>query len=91
VVGIWSCNNYNWTLAKLATEKIGAILCTINPFYKAYELEYVVSKANCKILFMPGCDSKQLSLNNYQQIINDKQLLNQWEKVSSIIRHFGRS
>ena len=83
MVGIWSCNNYNWTLAKLATEKIGAILCTINPFYKAYELEYVVSKANCKILFMPGCDSKQVYLNNHYNIINDEQLLNKVQKVIS--------
>jgi acyl-CoA synthetase (AMP-forming)/AMP-acid ligase II len=42
-VGIWSPNRAEWTITQLATARIGAILVTINPAYKAAELQYVAS------------------------------------------------
>jgi fatty-acyl-CoA synthase len=36
-VGIWAANRYEWTIMQFATARIGAILVTINPAYKASE------------------------------------------------------
>ena len=37
-VGIWAPNRYEWVIIQYATARIGAILVTINPAYKAAEL-----------------------------------------------------
>src|SRR5207247_11304555 len=37
-VGIWSTNCAAWVMAQFATAKIGAILVTINPAYRLYDL-----------------------------------------------------
>lgn len=42
-VGIWSPNRAEWTVTQLATARIGAILVTINPAYKAAGLQYAAS------------------------------------------------
>ena len=41
-VGIWAPNRYEWVVTQFATARIGAILVTINPAYKAAELEYAL-------------------------------------------------
>src|SRR5204863_8218350 len=49
-VGIWSTNCVPWVLAQFATAKIGAILVTINPAYRAYELEFALRQSECNML-----------------------------------------
>ncbi len=49
-VGIWAPNCAEWTIAQYATAKIGAILVTVNPAYRAHELEYVLSQAGVRML-----------------------------------------
>lgn len=44
-VGIWSQNNAEWVLVQFATAKAGLILVSINPAYRAYEVEYALNKA----------------------------------------------
>jgi fatty-acyl-CoA synthase len=51
-VGIWAPNRYEWMVAQFATARIGAILVTINPAYKAAELEYALGKAGVSVLVM---------------------------------------
>jgi fatty-acyl-CoA synthase len=50
-VGIWAPNRYEWVIVQYATARIGAILVTINPAYKADELEYALRKAGVSLLF----------------------------------------
>jgi fatty-acyl-CoA synthase len=50
-VGIWAPNRYEWVLVQYATARIGAILVTINPAYKAGELGYALRKAGVSLLF----------------------------------------
>ncbi|KAI1280689.1 Medium-chain acyl-CoA ligase ACSF2, mitochondrial [Halotydeus destructor] len=71
VVGLWSANSYNALLIQYACARIGLILCTINPAYKASELEYVLAKAKVKALFMPGMGSGQEVVNRFSNILND--------------------
>jgi len=49
-VGIWSANCVAWVLAQFATAKIGAILVTLNPAYRLYELEFALRQSECNVL-----------------------------------------
>ncbi|MFJ6623351.1 AMP-binding protein [Kitasatospora sp. NPDC091335] len=49
-VGIWAPNCAEWTLTQYATAKLGAILVTVNPAYRAHELEYVLNQAGLRVL-----------------------------------------
>mgnify|MGYP003607876383 CR=1 FL=1 len=49
-VGIWSPNTPEWTITQYATAEIGAILVTINPAYRAHELEYVLNQSEMRMV-----------------------------------------
>jgi fatty-acyl-CoA synthase len=49
-VGIWAPNCPEWVLVQYATAKIGAVLVTINPAYRAHELEYVLRQAGVRMV-----------------------------------------
>ncbi|MFD0270857.1 AMP-binding protein [Streptomyces sp. NPDC127106] len=49
-VGIWAPNRAEWTLVQYATAKVGAILVTVNPAYRAHELEYVLRQSGMRML-----------------------------------------
>jgi len=49
-VGIWAPNCAEWTIAQLATAKIGAILVNVNPAYRTHELAYAVNQSGMRFL-----------------------------------------
>ena len=49
-VGIWARNVPDWLTFMFATAKIGAVLVTVNPVYKAHELAYVIGQSDMKAL-----------------------------------------
>ena len=51
-VGIWAPNRYEWVVIQYATARIGAILVTINPAYKAAELEYALARTGVSLLVL---------------------------------------
>jgi fatty-acyl-CoA synthase len=44
-VGIWAPNRWEWALVQYATAEIGAILVTVNPAYRARELDYALRQS----------------------------------------------
>ncbi|USC16330.1 AMP-binding protein [Rhodococcus sp. 11-3] len=50
-VGIWAPNCAEWTIVQFATAKVGAILVTVNPAYRAHELEYVLTQSGIRLMF----------------------------------------
>ncbi|RWS02597.1 acyl-CoA synthetase-like protein, partial [Dinothrombium tinctorium] len=74
VVALWSGNAYTWLLIQYACARIGLILCTLNPVYKAAELEYSLQKSGAKALFLPNSNSKQCIVNNFTKVLNDTKL-----------------
>ncbi|WP_280457846.1 AMP-binding protein [Nocardia carnea] len=50
-VAIWAPNCPEWVFVQYATAKIGAILVTVNPAYRAHELEYVLRQAGVRMVF----------------------------------------
>jgi fatty-acyl-CoA synthase len=49
-VGVWARNVPDWLTLAFATAKIGAVLVTVNPVYKAHELAYVLEQSDMKAL-----------------------------------------
>ena len=49
-VGIWSPNCAEWALVQYATAEIGAILVTVNPAYRVFELEYVLRQSGASVV-----------------------------------------
>ncbi|SPM31589.1 Acyl-CoA synthetase (AMP-forming)/AMP-acid ligase II, partial [Mycobacterium terramassiliense] len=44
-VGVWAPNRWEWALVQYATAEIGAILVSLNPAYRARELEYALTQS----------------------------------------------
>ncbi|MFE7336077.1 AMP-binding protein [Streptomyces griseus] len=49
-VGIWAVNCPEWVLVQYATARIGAVMVTINPAYRAHEVEFVLAQAGISLL-----------------------------------------
>ncbi|MFG3229618.1 AMP-binding protein [Kitasatospora sp. NPDC048194] len=66
-VGIWAPNCAEWTLTQYATAKLGAILVTVNPAYRAHELEYVLNQAGVRLLVA----AERFKTSDYAAMIAD--------------------
>ncbi|MCH9731193.1 MAG: AMP-binding protein [Actinomycetia bacterium] len=66
-VGIWSPNTPEWTITQYATAEIGAILVTINPAYRAHELEYVLNQAEVRLVITAAT----FKTSDYVSILNE--------------------
>src|SRR3712207_314229 len=53
-VAVWGQNVPEWVTLQFATGKVGAVLVTVNPAYKARELEYVLDQSDSAALFLTG-------------------------------------
>jgi fatty-acyl-CoA synthase len=51
-VAIWATNVPQWPILQLASARIGAVLVTINPAYRPFELEYVLRQSDAAALFL---------------------------------------
>ena len=50
-IAVWAVNLPEWPLLQLAAAKLGLVLVTINPAYRASELEYVLKQGDVTALF----------------------------------------
>ena len=51
-VAVWGQNVPEWVILQFATGKVGAVLVTVNPAYKAHELKYVLEQSDAAALFL---------------------------------------
>jgi len=51
-VGIWATNLPEWTLLQFGAASIGAVLVTINPAYRRFELRYTLEQSDVVALFL---------------------------------------
>lgn len=65
-VAIWATNIPEWILTLFGAAKCGAILVTVNTNYKVFELEYLLTQSDTKVLVMMG----GFKDSNYVDIIN---------------------
>ncbi|MGW6695462.1 AMP-binding protein [Rhodococcus sp. NPDC054953] len=66
-VGIWAPNCPEWAIVQYATAKVGAILVTINPAYRAHELRYVLEQAGIVMLI----SAAQFRTSDYAAMIEE--------------------
>ncbi len=50
-IAIWAANVPEWLLLQMAAAKVGLVLVTVNPAYRASELEYVLKQGDVVALF----------------------------------------
>ncbi len=53
-VAVWGQNVPEWLTLQFATGKMGAVLVTVNPAYKARELKYILDQSDAAALFLTG-------------------------------------
>jgi fatty-acyl-CoA synthase len=53
-VAIWATNVPEWVILQFATARIGAVLVTVNPAYRPFELKYVLDQSDVVALFLVG-------------------------------------
>lgn len=51
-LGIWAPNCSEWVIAQLAAAKAGLILVTLNPAYRAPELQHALNLSGCRALIL---------------------------------------
>jgi len=51
-IAIWANNVAEWVILQFATAKIGAILVTVNTYYKSHELNYLLKQSDTTTLFL---------------------------------------
>ncbi len=51
-VAIWATNVPEWVLLQFAAARIGAVMVTINPAYRPFELKYVLAQCDATALFL---------------------------------------
>jgi fatty-acyl-CoA synthase len=51
-VAVWAPNRPEWVLLQLATAKIGAVLVTVDPGFRAHELAYALEQSDATTLFL---------------------------------------
>ena len=66
-VGIWARNVPDWLTFMFATAKIGAVLVTVNTYYKSHEVAYILEQSDMKALALIDGFKE----NNYLEIINE--------------------
>ena len=51
-VAVWATNVPQWVVLQFAAAEIGAVLVTINPAYRPFELKYVLKQCDAKALLL---------------------------------------
>lgn len=51
-VAVWAINVPEWVFLQFSTAKIGAVLVTVNTYYKSHELEYLLKQSDSTTLFL---------------------------------------
>ncbi len=51
-VAVWATNVPQWVTLQFATARMGAVLVTINPAYRPFELQYVLQQSEAVALFL---------------------------------------
>jgi len=51
-IAVWAYNVPEWVLIQFASAKIGAVLVTVNTYYKSHELEYLLKQSDSTTIFL---------------------------------------
>ena len=66
-IGVWAPSCAEWTIAQLATAKIGAILVNVNPSYRTHEFTYAVNQSGLRLLIA----AENFKTSDYRSMIEE--------------------
>ncbi len=66
-VGVWAPNCAEWTIAQLATAKVGAILVNVNPSYRTHEFSYAVNQSGMRMLI----SAESFKTSDYRAMVEE--------------------
>ena len=66
-VAVWATNVPQWVVLQYATARIGAVLVTINPAYRPFELKYVLRQSDAVALFLV----ERFKTSNYFEMLDE--------------------
>ncbi|MBW3595673.1 MAG: AMP-binding protein [Planctomycetes bacterium] len=66
-VAVWATNVPEWVILQFATARIGAVMVTINPSYRPFELQYVLRQSDSTALFLVD----QFKSSDYFAMLNE--------------------
>jgi len=78
-VGIWSPNSAQWAILQYATARLGIILVTINPSYRASELQFALEQSGCSALFT----LRHFKTSQYQEMLES--VADQLSRLSHVV------
>jgi fatty-acyl-CoA synthase len=77
-VAVWGQNVPEWVTLQFATGKMGAVLVTVNPAYRAQELRYVLDQSDSAALFLTkgvkGADFLKILRDAVPELARDGEL-----------------
>ena len=66
-IGVWAPSCAEWTIAQLATAKVGAILVNVNPAYRTHEFTYAVNHSGLRMLI----SAESFKTSDYRSMIEE--------------------
>ena len=57
-VGVWAASCPEWILLQLACPRLGVVLVSVNPAYRAADLGYIICKSKMAAIFHFACDAR---------------------------------
>ncbi|MCR9117274.1 MAG: AMP-binding protein [bacterium] len=54
-IAVWATNISQWVALQFGAARIGVVLVTVNPAYRAFELKYVLQQSDAAALFLIDC------------------------------------
>jgi len=66
-IGVWAPSCAEWTIAQLATAKVGAILVNVNPAYRTHEFTYAVNHSGLRMLI----SAERFKTSDYRSMIEE--------------------
>lgn len=70
-IAVWAYNTPEWVFLQFASAKIGAVLVTVNTYYKSHELEYLLRQSDSTSLFLVEGFKDLDYVQNLKKIIPD--------------------
>ena len=70
-LGIWAPNCAEWIMVQYATAKLGVVLVTVNPAYRANEFSYAVNQSGLRFLIA----TTLFKTSNYKAIVEETRAL----------------
>ncbi|MCH8922440.1 MAG: AMP-binding protein [Planctomycetes bacterium] len=66
-VALWATNVPEWVILQFATARIGAVLVTVNPAYRPFELQYVLKQSDVVAMFLV----ERFKKSNYFEMLTE--------------------